>query len=312
MSDLGLDDKGKYYKLPDPTTGKIREFVRTSDAIEPEDKKDLINWSIGVAGRQVAADAELANQFRRTKDKKLLKALSDKAFEEGGGNASSRAGTFLHTLTEKVDRGDLRLTDVPAAQEADVRAYVYALGDAGVTILPDFIERTVLNQKLAMEVAGTLDRIVRMPDGRILVGDLKSGQNLYFSQLKIAAQIAVYANADFLFDPDSETYSPMPEELDRTTGLVIHLPAGRGACALYEIDLVTGWRAAQMAAELKSLQVRRNLMWPHRPIPLKLLIERATTPDELEQLWRDNRGRWTPDNTDAATARMAVVRNAAA
>ena len=67
-----------------------------------------------------------------------------------------------------------------------------------------------------------------------------------------------------LYDPEAGERLSTPA-LDRTTGIIIHLPAGRGTCTLYEIDLVAGYRAAQLANEIRS--VRREARRWIQPLP---------------------------------------------
>jgi hypothetical protein len=55
----------------------------------------------------------------------------------------------------------------------------------------------------------------------------------------------------------------MPEKLDRTQGVIIHLPAGEGTCSVHYIDLVKGWKAAGVASWVKrDWQKDKGLLSP--------------------------------------------------
>ena len=82
--------------------------------------------------------------------------------------------------------------------------------------------------------------------------------------------------------------------LDKTTGLIIHLPAGKGICTLYEIDLVAGYRAATLANEIRAIR-RAAKRWispfPHPGVPsAPTLLPVREGVDERRAVLRD---RWT-------------------
>ena len=109
-----------------------------------------------------------------------------------------------------------------------------------------------------LEMAGTADRIVRDPDGHHRILDLKTGATVDYGALGWAAQLAAYAHG-VLYDAERAERLPTPA-LDRSVGYICHLPAGTGVCALYEIDLVAGHRAAVLANEIRSVR-RESRRW---------------------------------------------------
>jgi hypothetical protein len=74
----------------------------------------------------------------------------------------------------------------------------------------------------------------------------------------IAVQMAMYANAEYTYDWRTKECTPLPD-IDKTRGVILHLPAGQGRLDLYEVDLVAGWEAAQMAMEVRAWRKRKDL-----------------------------------------------------
>lgn len=169
--------------------------------------------------------------------KKDLNAVCSEATEAAGASKGSSAGTGFHALTEAIDRGE-ELLFVPPADAPRLDAYRTAT--AGYTALD--IETFVVNDEV--QAAGTFDRLWLCPDGRVRVGDLKTGKSEKEYPFSTTVQIAVYANG-LRYNPEAGR-SPLHADLDLTTGLLVHMPPS-GGCEVVELDLDKGWRAAQAA-----------------------------------------------------------------
>lgn len=174
--------------------------------------------------------------------KKALNQAVDQACEAAGASKGSSAGTGFHSLTEAIDRGNEPLF-VPPADQPRLEAYREAT--AGIEWLD--IECFVVND--TVRAAGTFDRLGRLPDGRVVVADLKSGKSEADYPFSTTVQIATYANG-CRYDPDTGR-SPLHPDLDVSDGLLIHLPPS-GGCSLYSLDLTRGWQAAQLAAQVRD------------------------------------------------------------
>jgi hypothetical protein len=137
------------------------------------------------------------------------------------------------------------------------------------------IEPVVLNTRIS--VAGRPDRIVRLTrdiyfkisktktvrlyKGQILILDLKTGSSLDFGGGSIAAQLAVYAQAEYVWNVGSwgtatKAYRSMPR-LDMERALVIHLPVRESedqpaTASLRLVDIQAGWDAAKLAYEIRT------------------------------------------------------------
>lgn len=324
------DDLGRY-RLPDPDGSGVRSWTRaTTIAHTLDDTFHLTQWkrrmvlqgaaqSPGVLATVPELTRELeraGDDWRAAKDiKRELDSLCDSAAEAAGAGDGAKLGTLLHTITEYADAGrfDEIRDRVPAELFADLGAYELAMDRAHLGRPPEFIENIVVNSRV--DGAGTFDRLLRLPDGRLVVGDLKTQKTVDFGFLSIAIQLAEYAQADAMYDQDTEQLVPMPAELDKTVGIVMHLPVGQATCTLYELDLEAGWEAALAAYEVRTWRQRSKALgrvYVPRTAPqdrVLTLIRSAGHPDALEALWKDlsPRGQWTAAHTAAAAARKAEL-----
>lgn len=205
-------------------------------------------------------------------DKEQLGQIVDQAQEAAKARSGANLGTALHRLTERVDRGEL--LDVPDQWKPDIDAYCQTLADASISILPEWIERVVINP--AIEAAGTLDRLIFL-DGKFTIADLKTG-SVDYGMGDIAVQLAIYANSShaWIGDPDTvprdqwgryklphpddepHVYEILPE-IDTERALVIHLPVGKGECTLHEVDIKAGREAIDLALAVRSWRKRDDL-----------------------------------------------------
>lgn len=310
------DSYGRY-RLPDPDddgAGKELSWTRATTFCKTvADTYGLNQWAnrMTVKGLTMRPDLFAQAAAASLEDKKDLDDVVKSAQEAAGASSGRNMGTALHQFTERVDRGETLL--IPPPLDADVAAYQQALADAGVTVLPEFIERIVVVKKFS--VAGTFDRVIRwsaLPDGRLMVADLKTGKDLRYSWAEIAIQLALYANADGIWDGNTQQYEPMPD-IDKDRALVFHLPAGSGKCDVYEVDIAAGWEAANLCAEVRAWRTRKQLAQriaggqaavPIGPSVLEQLGS-ASSIDELNSIYTSayRRGVWNAEMTNAASAR---------
>lgn len=177
--------------------------------------------------------------------KKALNDICEEAMEAAGASKGRSAGTGFHSLTEAIDKGDEPLF----VSEADrVRLDAYKVATEGIEWLD--IETFIVND--VVQAAGTFDRLGRLPDGRVLVMDLKSGKSEPDYPLATATQIATYAHGN-RYNPETGERTPLHPDLDTSAGVLVHLPPS-GGCALYELNLTLGWQAAQLAASVRELR----------------------------------------------------------
>lgn len=173
--------------------------------------------------------------------KRALNEICSEATEAAGATTGRSAGTGFHALTEAIDRGEepLFVTDGDR-----VRLDAYRTATAGYTALD--AETFVVCDDI--HTAGSFDRLWLCPDGKVRVGDLKSGKSEKAFPLSTTIQLAIYAHGK-RYDPETGVRTQLHPDLDLTTGLLIHMPA-TGGCEVVPLDIEKGWQAAQLAAQV--------------------------------------------------------------
>lgn len=252
-----------------PGSAKPVAYTRCTTFVDCiEDKTALGAWGKRMVLVGAARDPRLVDQARRLNpldraDKQTLNRLADRAADLAGGSAKRDKGTYLHKLSEHVDRGE-PLPPGTAQDVTDMAAYKTATVHLDVV----HVERLVVVD--ALKVAGTPDRIcyyegpgpAGSPFAGNLITDLKTG-SVDHGSLKMAMQLAVYSRGLF-YDHATQARSPLPE-VSQEWGLIIHLPAGTGRCTVHWIDLTIGWGAVQVAHQIRQLRSTRNILMPFQP-----------------------------------------------
>jgi hypothetical protein len=219
-------------------------------------------------------------------DKQRLAALADRALNLSGAHDKRERGTYLHTLSEYADRGEPLPASASASDIRDMAAYMAETVDFEVRAVETFVAVPELR------TGGTFDRLLEYvgpgPDGEhiegLFIGDLKTG-DIERSKLKIAMQLAVYSHGEvydhtrFPVDPmdrkalaawkkrevaeadAAQAYTPLPG-VSQKWGIIISLPAGTGACELHWADLESGWRAAQLALDVRQMRSAPHVLRP--------------------------------------------------
>jgi len=235
--------------------GKNIPYTRVSTLAKMvDDTTNLTAWKqrmtalgIAISPHLVARIAGVVNNYDDpiSDGKRDLNSIVAEAVESAGGSKASSTGTALHEMTQALDLGrTLKL--IPAQWEKHLDAYLTTT--AGFEVLD--IETFVVIDEI--QAAGTFDRLVRLPDGRVVVADLKTGAHDANYPMGVAMQVATYAHGQ-RYDPATGARTPLHTDLDLTTGLLIHLPAkGDGECSLYGLDLVRGWDVAQVAVRVHT------------------------------------------------------------
>jgi hypothetical protein len=237
--------------------GKPKAMTRVSTLAKTlDDTYNLSRWQRRAAAVGVAMDpsinqrvAAVINEFRQplSEGKGPLNELVDLAHERAGGNRGSSLGTLVHSITEALDNGDTPAV-IPDEVEGAVTAYQWG------TAHLEMVEAEVFVVVDEVGAAGTLDRLVRLPDGRVVVADLKTGKDEPRYPAGVITQVAIYARGQ-RYNPETGERTPLHPDLDPTTGLLIHAPIdavdGKQLCDLYLLPLEDGWRKAHL-----SLQVR--------------------------------------------------------
>ena len=258
------DRYGRYLILP-PTGNKPIAYTRaTTIAKTLDDTYNLEQWKLRTAAKGIASRPDLIARIATTTpdDKTTLNNLCADALTAGQADSGANLGTALHTATEHHDRGQA-LDQLPDTMKADIDAYAAAMRAHGIVTYPHWIEKTVVDD--TNKIAGTFDRIVQLPTGELVIADLKTGQDLSWSWPGIAVQLAIYANANAIYNHATHTRTELPADLDKTIGLVIHLPAGKARCTLHTIDLIEGHRALGLSLQTRAWRSHKHLAHEYRP-----------------------------------------------
>ncbi|MFJ3775210.1 hypothetical protein ACIPX0_26290 [Streptomyces sp. NPDC090075] len=285
------DGWGRPLVIP-PQGGKPRGHTRTTTFIDClEDKSSLMDWGkrmvlVGAVRRpDLVAQALHLNPETR-EDKASLDSLAESLTESSGANDKSRRGTYLHDLTEYVDRGEPLPAGISGEDLDDMAAYMAETAALSVIAVEQFVVVPELG------AGGTFDRLSYYegpgPDGKPIKGnfitDTKTG-SLQYGKLKMAAQLAVYSRGrlydhtrfpvntsdkkafaawkktEFTAEEAASAYSELPP-VNQDWGIIVHLPAGTGECALHWANLKIGWRLAQLALTIRQERSTKGALVP--------------------------------------------------
>jgi hypothetical protein len=242
-----------------PGENKPVPYTRVSTLAKALDNKEgLMKWMqrqtvIGLGRRPdlVSMASAVATDTRK------LDEVIDEAMKAAESNKAANIGTTLHALSEIVDKGEWP-TNLTQEIAADLTAYRDAM--AGLEIVGS--EHFVVNDHV--RAAGTFDRLLRLADGRVVIGDIKTGQREPSNPLSVTIQTAIYAHSH-IYDPDRGRIGYLPDlGVSTDTGLLIHLPAGQARCDLYLLDLTVGWSLAQTAVHVREVFKGKSLA-PYAP-----------------------------------------------
>jgi len=271
VTDFTRDRWGRPLITP-PGGGKPVAYSRFSSfGSVLEDRFGLELWKQRTACLGLAQQPHLLAQVAACppEDSKRLNKLVEEALKFGGSTSGAGLGTALHEFTARIDTGDLSVDAVIDPWGADVRAYVAALAAHGLTVVHDLVEVTLAHDELRL--AGTADRFYRRSDGRLVCADVKTGKSIGDNPLAYIVQLATYATSA-LYDIDKGTRTPVGD-VDTSVGLLVHLPAGKAVCTIYEVDLVAGMELARLAGTVRAAQKRKDLL--HVVVPIEQAIVAA-------------------------------------
>lgn len=284
MTATPRDGYGRYLIQP-PGGGKATGYTRaTTIAKALDDTHNLTQWKIRQTAIGLTQRPDLHALIASTDptDKKTLDRHCADALEAAGASTGANAGTALHAATETLDLGIP--IEMPEPYKTDLTVYVETMRANNIEIHKDLIEKIVVLD--GPKIAGTFDRIVTLPTGETVIADLKTSQNLDWSWNSIAVQLAIYANADDIYNPETGWRQPLPPELDKTRALVIHLPSGQARCELHLVDIQQGWEALQLALQVRAWRQTRKLNTPYSYQPTTRAPDgkRAAVTERIEHI----------------------------
>ena len=256
------DRWGRYLIVPQ-TGGKAVAHTRATTVAETlDDRYNLELWKMRQVALGLAARPDLIAQAaaHTTEDKKVLNDVCKQAMDAAAAQSGANLGTALHRIIERHNRG--QLDECPDLFTERVAAYRDAIAAAGIVVRRDLVERVAVLGR--HNIAGTFDAGVEI-GGRHYVADLKTGTGVDFGARGFAVQLAIYANAETLYDYNTETHEDAPG-FDLERAVIIHLPAAGGPCALHWIDIAAGADALEHAMWVRSWR-KRDVITPFAAPP---------------------------------------------
>lgn len=264
-----------------------------------------------------------------SKAKKTMDQVCSSAIEAFSASAKANIGSAFHDYADLINRGQ-PLPHVPVELVPAVEAYIQTLQQLQATVAAS--ELFVVNDEL--QVGGTLDLLMQLPDLGLVVGDVKTGQStVEYGMTKVAMQIAMYARS-YRYDPRTGERTPLGVNTEAGVMLAVSVP--QGTCEPYWIDLAAGWELCLLAGEIRRARkvVEPYKPWAQRPgvqaghavtqlaqgpgpdparltMTEQVVIEALAVADltEMDLLWQTGvtHGTWTDRMTEAARARAAEL-----
>lgn len=312
---------GRRYVLPDPITGEERLWTRVSTVAKTlADTYHLDRWNerMITKGLGLRPDlALLAANLDVTDDKDELQGIVTKAKDAAGSAVGANLGTALHGLCERLDGGeDLSKVRVRPGVRGALDLYQETITENGIVIDASMMERVVLNYEYG--IVGRIDRLISRPRIWDLprIGDLKTGSTLDFGGLDIGIQLALYANADYLWDEENGSWHPFPE-IDKESATVIHLPAvsaleGKPECNIFKVDVAKAWEYVRLAMTVREARKQgKSLLIPEQlDFRWRDRIMDAKSSAELSAVWKDAtlEGEWSKSLEQFGLRRMEEIR----
>ncbi|HEY9414172.1 MAG TPA: hypothetical protein VIQ30_05390 [Pseudonocardia sp.] len=241
-------------------------YTRVSTLAETlDDKSGLMDWCAANAAVGVVRDASIYAQIAHLASahrdpwnvpeaKKQLKPLVARAQQMAGSDEGSGMGTAFHGMAELIDQG-IEPEFIPPPMIPWLEKYREVMAPWEVLDTETFL--------VADEVqsAGSMDRLLRhRASGRVVAADIKTGKSDPDFPLKVTIQTAIYAHGE-RYDQESGKREPLHPDIDLAHGLLIHVPIRTGTprCALYPLDLATGWELAKTSVAVREARRMKKL-----------------------------------------------------
>ena len=300
-----------WYKLPHPETGRPTGYPRaTTIAKTLEDRQGLERWNVRERCQQVLAlsrmDPKQVIYSDPTGDTTAADALGalDDAIKGGkayaidavltmidnvmGGADARELGECAHDWLGAVVAGRALLKHVPDIVKPHVKHGLRVIAHRGLFMLPEYTERTVLNDAGDETVAGRIDAIFRiLSTGDLVLGDVKTSKSLEYSWLAFGVQIGgVYGWASKMLTIDGKGWEDMPPIRD-DFAILLHIPSNEpDRAAAITIDKWWGGEALVQSIEVRQRRKSAEKSVPRHtvPVPTKEAIRYATARTALSQI----------------------------
>lgn len=182
----------------------------------------------------------------------LINRYIEAFHDAGGGNVGSKWGTALHGLTEFVDADGWvpEQGTIPADLFDALHRYIALVRDIEMIACEGFV---VVDE---IKAAGSYDRIMLLPDGRLVIGDIKTGPKIHSNVAETQIQLACYARGVHYAPDGTREVGPL-EGIDTSMGVLIQISRDNTGDRLLELDLDQGWEDAQVALDVRKRRSRK-------------------------------------------------------
>jgi hypothetical protein len=259
---------GRYW-LPNDQ-GEVVGYTRATTLAETLDNQYALNsWKLRQAVRGMGLHPSLGARAASigTDDpryKETLWAVVKEALSAAGTDSGSDNGTALHKVLERADRGE-DLSDLPDFFNADIMAYRDAIAQHNITILPEYIERTVKCEYY--DTVGTLDRVAKLEDGTYAIFDIKTETDPVRYPHAKSIQFAIYAAARVAINSATNQYETMPQ-VRTDFALIAWIRPGSGKCEILQIPIDVGLWGLRLSVETRA--------WRNTKIPVTPYISNGS------------------------------------
>jgi hypothetical protein len=290
-----------------PDDSRETGYRRASSYGSPlEDKTALTDWKMRQVARGISRRRALALAVTRAetgldgpysvakKAKTELNEICKKAMDVVESGDKALIGTSLHHICELIDFGQ-DPGHIPQEWRPDINAYLDLTRGFRMRSIELFIVQD------DHQSAGTLDRAVEViwplvapdgtiiPPGSIIIGDVKTAQDMSFAGGKFGVQCFIYATG-IPYDPINKKRYDWGHEPPRTDWAVIfHVPSGQGTAKLYWVNLAEAEEAAEDVRRVYEWRNRRGKLMICQGRPGEDFTESAAaakTVDELTVIYR--------------------------
>ena len=284
--------------------GKNQRFSRPSGwGKELDDENALVSWKLNRAIEGVAGDPALQARAVAAKpdDRSTWADLREASINAGRGDQGADIGTAIHAMSERWEDPDDDFDPGPPFSD-HLAAYTDEMARLGLTSY--LIECKMVN--VEYRCAGTADRIYVLehtlitpngdilPQGTLVIGDLKTGKSLDFSAPGYAVQTALYAGSQ-LYDPERDEFLPTPA-INQFWGMLVHLPADRVECEILWVDLEVGRWGAYLTQQVrlwrKNWKNKDGFSCPQIISPDFVEKVEKVSLDEADQEWLEGNAEW--------------------
>lgn len=280
------DQYGRYILPPpsDPTAEPIPWTSVTTIVGQASGNEGLRIWTERGIMNGLAESADLRARLASSRflEGKAADVVRDDIREEAktlsGLHDAREWGSACHREWEMWAQMGTDYTGPPPELAADVTAGITAVLEAGLEVVK--VEQVVVIEHL--QVAGRLDTLYRAPNGKLRVGDWKTGKDVLTDPGKrenFACQFAGYGNCTHILRPDG-TYQVADElDIDREIAYLIHVHDG--TARIYEVPIADAWRDFQARAithRHSSSKGAPQFLAIGRPVQFAATIE---TPDPM-------------------------------